>query len=753
MAALQYNNLWKDVQAEADWYTVDFNPRSGAMPYNFRDIYSTALNTATFLKAGNRLQAQIDTEGYVTFYWKPTKTDTSFTLNKQGGTTETFNSLEDFFNFGLGVGVWNWQFTYDGSVVSGSDYSGSCDAHMVQSGSTGQFGGGVYFESNRIYTGLSAGAYVDQKSDGKQHKAGVRFTNSTWPSVKFDFEVPLIWPTVVTNAESVVSIYLNKDEINIRPTKESANTLTVTTTNSIGANIDISLGLGLRYTVTAAQDSREFVFTREFEDYIADGLTGITLKATATISGNNIITINKGTIVNVDIDEYNVFADSTWKPTSNLLLHSRIDGIVPSSWNTYVQGYTKVSFNYSVYISQRTPYVNMSIYNSLTGETKEIRIECGQENGYGNRYVTGTYETDIDYVGLTYYTFTFKDNRDRSVSITDSESITAYEYYLPQITFFDGFRAVSEDGTIVEKTDSTRIAFRCNWNIASVNNKNITTVRKIECKADTTGNLVHTIAASAINNGQLTLYSNYSFATDLSYRLTLTITDSLQNTITQTIVVSSQEVFLDFREGGKGIGIGKVAEADEMQVGFPATFFGNVTFKGNVVMPEGSGGGDASSISIPASTNVAGATNVEDAINGINTHLLYRLIGGGGAYNGPNQSYSYLTLDTGGQDWLVLFGQINGISCNPSSGSSESYNFATSVSLPVSENSNAYTGKYTSAPIIILQPYCTVGSLSYPMILTRKDTKSFDVSWRVTASSIVFINYIAIGPASGFNKT
>lgn len=752
MAALQYSNLWNNVREEADWYTVDFNPRSGALPYDFRTRYNTTISgtSATFTSYNNRIIPNVVTDGYITFLWTATQSNTQFTLTKGSG-TETFNSMEDFFTNGLGVNSWKWQFTYDGSLISGSDYTGYCDASMVRDGS-GNVGGGVYFESDAINLAYwTHGPLLNEKSDGKQHKLGIRFTNSNYPTVKFDFEVPMIWPTIITSADSVVSISLNKDTINIRPTAESTNTLTVTTTNRVAATVDISLGLGIRYSTTAERDVRDFVFTREWEEYITNGLDRMILAATAVISGNNIITINKGTSVNVNVGNYTVIADSTWKPTSNLLLHGRVDGIVPSNWATFVQGYSKIRFNYSVYISQRTPYVNISILNSLTGETTEVRVECGVEDGYEYRYVTGTYEMDIDYVGTTNYTFTFYDNRNRNVSITDSEAVTAYEYYMPRITFFDGFRAQLEDGTIVEKADSTKIAFRCNWNIASVNNKNITTVRKIECRPDTSGSLVHTIPASAINNGQLTLYNNYSFATDLSYNLTFTITDSLQNSTTQTIVISSQEVFLDFREGGKGIGIGKVAEGDEMQVGFPATFFDTVVFKKPIVLPEGSGD-SAKNISIPASTNVSGATNVQDAIAGINTHMLYRLLGGAANLNGPSGTYNYLSIDTGGNDWLILFGQTNGITCNPSSGSSSSYNFSMTVNLPVSEVSSAYNGKFTSTPIIILQPYCTVGALAYPMILTRKDTKSFDASWRVTASSIVFINYIAIGPATGFSQ-
>ena len=65
-----------------------------------------------------------------------------------------------------------------------------------------------------------------------------------------------------------------------------------------------------------------------------------------------------------------------------------------------------------------------------------------------------------------------------------------------------------------------------------------------------------------------------------SYNFRVVVTDSLGNTATKEAFSSTTEnVLIDLRAGGKGLGIGRLAQSDSLEVGLPTIFYGNVKIR------------------------------------------------------------------------------------------------------------------------------------------------------------------------------
>ena len=61
-----------------------------------------------------------------------------------------------------------------------------------------------------------------------------------------------------------------------------------------------------------------------------------------------------------------------------------------------------------------------------------------------------------------------------------------------------------------------------------------------------------------------------------SYNFKIVVTDALSQSAQEESFISTLEVLLDFRAGGKGLGIGKICESDSMEVSLDAKFFGAI---------------------------------------------------------------------------------------------------------------------------------------------------------------------------------
>lgn len=67
-----------------------------------------------------------------------------------------------------------------------------------------------------------------------------------------------------------------------------------------------------------------------------------------------------------------------------------------------------------------------------------------------------------------------------------------------------------------------------------------------------------------------------NFSTEESYNFRVIVTDTFLSRIQEERFISTMKVLLDFKAGGKGLGVGKIAESDSMEVGMPVKFMDSV---------------------------------------------------------------------------------------------------------------------------------------------------------------------------------
>ena len=184
--------------------------------------------------------------------------------------------------------------------------------------------------------------------------------------------------------------------------------------------------------------------------------------------------------------------------------------------------------------------------------------------------------TSLNYTGEIFKTSGEKsfnivanDSRGRSSSSVNAGKITVYSYTKPKVTEF----VVSRD-----EDDLSKIIVKADWTYDTVNGNNTATVT---LKYKEVSSSEWTTYTGDITKGGSTLLSSSStiFDEKTSYDFQLIITDSLSDGDKLEAFVSTMKVLLDFRAGGKGLGIGKVSESDAMEVGMDTTFFNPVTFE------------------------------------------------------------------------------------------------------------------------------------------------------------------------------
>lgn len=231
---------------------------------------------------------------------------------------------------------------------------------------------------------------------------------------------------------------------------------------------------------------------------------------------------------------------------------------VINKWGIAVAGYTKVK------ISATASGSNGSTIKSFT-------ISGGYsttQNGTSLSYTGGI----ISSSGSKTFTVVAKDSRGRNSASKSTSSITFYQYSSPSVTTFTATRS---------ETNAKKIIVKANWNYASVNGKNSTTATLYYKRSNTyTWSTYGTIS----RNTSITLTND--FEEIYSYDFRINVVDSIGSSAQMDAFVSTIEVLMDFKEGGKGLGIGKIAETDKMEVALDSIFIGDVFIRrGSIDIP------------------------------------------------------------------------------------------------------------------------------------------------------------------------
>ena len=173
-------------------------------------------------------------------------------------------------------------------------------------------------------------------------------------------------------------------------------------------------------------------------------------------------------------------------------------------------------------------------------------------------------------------TFTAKvtDSRGR-VSDAATVSISVVAYSAPSFTSYLSQRATSA-GTVND--DGTYIRGLISYSYASCSSKNTVTRATYYKKSSATS---WTNANKSFSSGTAFTFGGGAISTESSYDVKYTITDAF-TTVTILDTVSTAAVLMDFKAGGKGIAIGKVAEKDDtFEIALETRHTANITVEKN----------------------------------------------------------------------------------------------------------------------------------------------------------------------------
>ena len=221
---------------------------------------------------------------------------------------------------------------------------------------------------------------------------------------------------------------------------------------------------------------------------------------------------------------------------------------VINGWGVAVAGYTKVK-------------VSASASGSYSSTISSFTISGGYsttQNGTSLAYTGGV----ISSSGSKTFTVVAKDSRGRSSDSKSATAITFYAYSKPTVSSFTVARSSS---------NAKKVVVKANWTFSSVNSKNAATATLYYKKSSNTS---WTTYGTIAKNTNVTLTNDFDETS--SYNFKVVVTDSLSNSAQEEGFVSTIEVTMDFRAGGKGLGIGKIAESDNLEIAFDTIFMGNV---------------------------------------------------------------------------------------------------------------------------------------------------------------------------------
>lgn len=247
-------------------------------------------------------------------------------------------------------------------------------------------------------------------------------------------------------------------------------------------------------------------------------------------------------------------------PTIGSLTATRVDGDVPSGWGIYVQSKSKATIKIA----------NAS--GSYGSTISSYSISGGGYSGTSSSLTTGFLNSS----GTITFTAKVTDSRGRT-SAAKTVSISVVAYSPPKFSSYLSQRCIS-NGTVND--DGTYIRGLVSYTYSSCSSKNTVTRATYYKKSSATS---WTNANKSFSSGTAFTFGGGSISTESSYDVKYTITDAF-TTITILDNVSTAAVLMDFKAGGKGIAIGKVAEKDDtFEVAFKAHHTKSITNEYNNV--------------------------------------------------------------------------------------------------------------------------------------------------------------------------
>lgn len=278
----------------------------------------------------------------------------------------------------------------------------------------------------------------------------------------------------------------------------------------------------------------------------------------ATSGSATVIVATKSgsTTIGSDAASLTIRAPASVVPTIGDLAITRIDNGVPADWGVYVQGYSKAQVQITgaagAYGSTIRSYAINSSGFSASGQTATI----------GPITLSGA----VDIWG------TVIDSRLRSAVMT--KTIQVVPYSKPWFTSTPA--VIRSNAAGEEDANGEYIAITAEWDCAVKDKNTCAGTYRITPVSGSASELT-----GALTSGVQTVVQASS---DYSWAVAITLTDALASS-PYTATVPTGSTLMDFRAGGKGIAIGKVAETDGFDVDMVTKFRRDVSMLGALTLP------------------------------------------------------------------------------------------------------------------------------------------------------------------------
>lgn len=279
-----------------------------------------------------------------------------------------------------------------------------------------------------------------------------------------------------------------------------------------------------------------------------------TMSVTITQYKNSNATETVGSSVT---DSFKVTLKDTVVPTISSYSASLDNSInkAISSWNVGVVGYSRAKITAAASGVYGSTIKSFSISG---GYTKTI---TGSSLNYTGDAITTS--------GNKSFIITCTDSRGRTSSSVTTNALQVLPYTLPNL--------ISMSTTKEEYGDSNasndRMVVTAIWEYDTVGGRNSASGIAYYKESSATDWVPH--SGTVKNNTPFTL-SELLLDDTKSYNIKVVVTDSIGNSSDKSSFSSTTQVLLDFRAGGKGLGVGKICESDGMEVSMNATFYNDV---------------------------------------------------------------------------------------------------------------------------------------------------------------------------------
>lgn len=341
----------------------------------------------------------------------------------------------------------------------------------------------------------------------------------------------------------------------VSATASGTHTLTTIPRASTISATNANMGSASTITITRASSSFTHTLTYSFGNAtgtIATKTTSTSVSWTPTLTLANQIpnavsgkctitckTYSGTTEVGSKTCTMTLTVPSSVKPTITSLTAARVDGTVPTSWEIYVQSKSKATLTIN---GAAGAYGSTISSYSITG---------GGYSSTASSFTTGLLNTS----GTITFTASVTDSRGR-VSANATVTISVVAYSAPSFSKYISQRcnssgAASDSGTYVKST--------VNFSYASCSSKNTITTATYYRKTTETS---WTNASKTFTSGTAFTFGGGNISAESSYEVKFKLTDAFTS-IEVTDTLSTASVVMDFKSGGLGVAVGKVAETDQ----------------------------------------------------------------------------------------------------------------------------------------------------------------------------------------------